>query len=408
MPGRTRKRRIEINKRCAKILSEEIDKSTLVVAFGIVRAVLDEPVKAINGLQEVKSAPRRHALIKKGLRGRIGRFRPKLPKLAIDILPLHLVLRPLQIFEKGGFACSDVRRRRAFCKRRTSEKENGEGRKNSGHGSHGDRYRAFVKSAPERLLTQHRKTGRLTHMFPIRDHNPSERTPFVTWALIGLNVAIFVSYYAQMFDDQRALGLFFYQWGLVPAEVTSTSFVTSMFLHGGPMHLIGNMLFLWVFGDNMEDQMGSVGFLGFYLGSGIAAALAQVLADPSSTIPVVGASGAIAGVMGGYLLMFPKARVDILIILIIIFRVIPVPAWLVLGAWFCIQLVQGSMTPTDMGGVAYWAHAGGFAAGLLLTIPLWRRRGGPAFWRRTEGHPPHPEARYRTVRTSVPTVRRRR
>ncbi len=244
-------------------------------------------------------------------------------------------------------------------------------------------------------------------MFPIRDHNPSLRTPYVTWVLLGINVLVFISYFA-LFQDQRALGNFFFTWGLVPADASPVTFITSMFLHGGIMHLAGNMLFLWVFGDNMEDQMGHGGFLLFYLCSGLAAAAAQYLADPSSTIPMVGASGAIAGVMGGYLLMFPRARVDILIILIIIFRIIPVPAWIVLGAWFGLQLVQGSMTPTDMGGVAYWAHAGGFAAGLLMTVPLWRRRGGPAFWRRTDGHPPHPEARYRTVRTSIPRVRRRR
>ena len=245
-------------------------------------------------------------------------------------------------------------------------------------------------------------------MFPIRDHNPSERTPYVTWALITVNVAVFLIYYPALFQDERALGFFFFEWGLVPADASPASFVTSMFLHGGPMHLIGNMLFLWVFGDNLEDQMGHTGFLAFYLMSGLLAAAAQFVTDPTSTIPMVGASGAIAGVMGGYLLLFPRARVDILIILIIIFRIIPVPAYIVLGAWFGLQLLQGSMTPTDMGGVAYWAHAGGFAAGLLMTIPLWRRRGGPVFWRRTHGHPPHPEARYRMVRTSVPRVGRRR
>ncbi len=245
-------------------------------------------------------------------------------------------------------------------------------------------------------------------MFPIRDHNPSERTPYVTWALITINVLIFLGYYLTLYQDERALGRFFFEWGLVPAYASPTTFVTSMFLHGGLMHLIGNMLFLWVFGDNLEDQMGHLGFLIFYLMAGLLAATAQFVADPTSTIPMVGASGAIAGVMGGYLLLFPKARVDILIILIIIFRIIPVPAYIVLGAWFGLQLLQGSMTPTDMGGVAYWAHAGGFAAGLLMTIPLWRRRGGTAFWRRTHGHPPHPEARYRMVRTSVPRVGRRR
>ena len=257
------------------------------------------------------------------------------------------------------------------------------------------------------LLTLTVKIGPVADMFPFRDHNPSERTPYVTWALIAVNVVVFASYFA-LFQDPRALQQFFYTWGLVPLEASGTTFVTSMFLHGSIMHLLGNMLFLYVFGDNMEDQMGHAGFLFFYLAGGLAAASAQFLADPGSTIPMVGASGAIAGVMGGYLLMFPKARVDILIILIVFFRIIPVPAWIVLGAWFGLQLVQGSMTPTEMGGVAYWAHAGGFAAGLLMTIPLWRRRGGPAFWRRTDGHPPHPEARYRMVRTTVPRVRRRR
>lgn len=174
------------------------------------------------------------------------------------------------------------------------------------------------------------------------------------------------------------------------------------------MHLAGNMLFLWVFGDNMEDQMGHLGFLFFYLMAGLLAGAAQFVSDPMSTIPMVGASGAIAGVMGGYLLLFPKARVDILVILIIIFRVIPVPAYIVLGAWFGIQLLQGSMTPSDMGGVAYWAHAGGFAAGLLFTVPLWLRRGGTSFWRRTHGHPPHPETQYRTVRTHIPRVSRQK
>lgn len=255
-------------------------------------------------------------------------------------------------------------------------------------------------------LTSAREQGRLTPMFPFRDHNPSSRTPFVTWALIAINVAIFFGYFS-MLGNERMLQLFFLEWGLVPARATPTTFVTSMFLHGGIMHLAGNMLFLWVFGDNMEDQMGHVGFLMFYLLGGFAAAAAQYLADPSSPIPMVGASGAIAGVMGGYLLMFPKARVDVLIILIVIFRIIPVPAWIVLGAWFGIQLVQGSVTPTEQGGVAYWAHAGGFAAGLIMTWPLWQRRGGTAFWRRTDGHPPHPDAQYRLVRTSVPRVRRR-
>ncbi len=242
-------------------------------------------------------------------------------------------------------------------------------------------------------------------MFPIRDHNPSLRTPYVTWALIAINVLIFLTY-SSLLSNDRALAHFFFDWGLVPAAARPETLVTSMFLHGGLMHLGGNMLFLWVFGDNLEDAMGHLGFLLFYLAGGLAAAGAQYASDPTSTVPMVGASGAIAGVMGGYLLLYPRARVDILVILIIIFRVIPVPAWIVLGAWFGIQLIQGSVTPAGAGGVAYWAHAGGFAAGLILTLPVWFRRGATAYWRQTEGHPPHPDAEYRWVRTNVPRVHR--
>ena len=246
-------------------------------------------------------------------------------------------------------------------------------------------------------------------MFPIRDHNPSQGRPFVTWALIAVNIAVFVSFYFQ-FETDQALNRFYFEWGLVPrfAAEDPISFVTSMFLHGGVMHLAGNMLFLWVFGDNLEDEMGHLGFLAFYLAAGLAAAGAQVWSEPDSLVPMVGASGAIAGVMGGYLLMYPRARVDILIIIVIIFKVIPIPAWIVLLSWFIIQLVQGSLSPTEAGGVAYWAHAGGFAAGLLLTFPLWVRRGAWAFWQRTDGHPPHPEAQYRFQRTRIPSVPRRR
>ena len=242
-------------------------------------------------------------------------------------------------------------------------------------------------------------------MFPIRDHNPSERWPYVTWALIATNLLIFFSYY-HLFSNDRAIAQFFFDWGLVPAYERPSAYITSMFLHGGIMHLAGNMLFLWVFGDNMEDQMGHLGFFLFYLFGGVAAAWAQNASAPLSTVPMVGASGAIAAVMGGYLLMFPKARVDILLILVIFFRVFPVPAWIVLGAWFALQLVQGWTVSSEMGGVAHWAHAGGFLAGVAMTLPLWLMRGGARFWRRTEGHPPHPETRYSTGRTRIPRVRR--
>lgn len=248
-------------------------------------------------------------------------------------------------------------------------------------------------------------------MFPIRDHNPSGLTPYVTRALIAVNILIFLSY-VHMFSDPRALDGFFRSWGMVPARVTGGegwhTLITSQFLHGGWLHLGFNMLFLWIFGNNMEEEWGRLRFLGFYLVCGMAAAVLQLMAAPQSQIPMVGASGAIAGVLGGYLLMFPRARVDVLFIFIIIFKVIPLPAWFMLGIWFALQVVGGLAAPPDAGGVAYWAHAGGFVAGVVLTVPIWLRRGGTAYWGRNFGAPPRPEARYRRVRSSVPRVRRRR
>ena len=246
-------------------------------------------------------------------------------------------------------------------------------------------------------------------MFPIRDHNPSLRTPYVTYALIAANIAIFAAYWPY-FADEVAIAGFFNDWAMIPVQVSNGqqvhTLLTSMFLHGGLAHLGGNMLFLWIFGDNLEDELGHVGFLIFYLASGIGADLAQLMANPTSPVPNVGASGAIAGVMGGYLLLFPRARVDVLIIFIVFFRVFPVPAWAMLALWFGLQLFNGAASDASLGGVAYWAHAGGFVIGFLWVLPLWLKRGGPAYWRRTHGHPPHPEAKYRTTRN--PTVRRRR
>lgn len=246
-------------------------------------------------------------------------------------------------------------------------------------------------------------------MFPIRDHNPSGRVPYVTYALIAANVAIFLSYWLTL--DEQGLYVFFYSWGMVPAFISEglglPGLLTHMFLHGGWMHLAGNMLFLFIYGDNMEGEMGHGRFALFYIASGLAAAGLQYGVAPWSEVPMVGASGAIAGVMGGYLLLFPRARIDVLIIIVIFFRIFPVPAWAVLGLWFVLQVFNGAVTPTDGGGVAYLAHIGGFVAGLALTLPLWRRLGGPAYWRRTEGHPPHPEARYRLAPSSVPRVPRR-
>lgn len=246
-------------------------------------------------------------------------------------------------------------------------------------------------------------------MFPIRDHNPSERTPYVTLSLIAINVVIFLVGLT-LYQDQRALSQLYYDYALLPVRLSNgenyTALLTSIFLHGGFMHLAGNMLFLWIFGDNLEDEMGHVPFLLFYLVCGIGASLAQFAVDPLSNIPTVGASGAIAGVMGGYLLLFPKARVDVFVFFIVFFRVFPIPAWIMLGLWFGMQIFSGVSTPTSGGGVAYWAHAGGFLAGIFLTLPLWLRRGAKDYWKTNDGHPPHPDATYSP--STIPTIRRRR
>lgn len=246
-------------------------------------------------------------------------------------------------------------------------------------------------------------------MFPIRDHNPSERTPWVTRALIAVNCLVYLLQLPIAWDEM-AMASFWFDWALIPAFVSegeqTYTLLTSMFLHAGFAHLAGNMLFLWIFGDNLEDQMGHLPYLAFYLACGLLAEFAHIAADPASVVPTIGASGAIGGVMGGYLLLFPRARVDILLIFIIFFRVFAVPAWLMLGLWFVFQVAFGFGTPADLGGVAYWAHAGGFVAGAVLTLPVWLRRGAVGFWRRTEGVPPHPEAVYSP--SLIPRAGRRR
>jgi membrane associated rhomboid family serine protease len=247
-------------------------------------------------------------------------------------------------------------------------------------------------------------------MFPIRDHNPSGRTPYVTYLLMAVNIGVFLSY-ASLMNDPRAINLFFYNWALLPERVTMgggyTGVFTSMFLHGGWMHLAGNMLFLYIFGDNIEDEMGHMGYLGFYLACGVLSAAAHVISAPMSGVPTVGASGAIAGVMGGYLLLYPKAKVDVLIIFIVFFRILPIPAWIMLGLWLGMQFIGGVGADPTSSGVAYWAHAGGFIVGVILTIPIWLRLGGPNFWSQTQGHPPHPDATYKTRRSHIPKVKRK-
>jgi membrane associated rhomboid family serine protease len=248
-------------------------------------------------------------------------------------------------------------------------------------------------------------------LIPIRDHNPSQKRPYVTYGLLAANILIFISYYG-LFANDAALIRFYADWGMVPAAIASgdglDTLLTHQFLHGGLLHLASNMLFLWIYGDNMEEAWGHWRFLLFYLACGILAALAQFVSEPASYIPMVGASGAIAGVLGGYLLLYPRARIDMFLFLLVYFRVIPIPAWLVLGSWFGMQVFAGLDPAASEAGVAYWAHIGGFVAGKALCLPLWHRMGGRDMWAKTHGHPPHPEASYRVGRTDVPKAGTRR
>ncbi|WP_172293877.1 rhomboid family intramembrane serine protease [Pseudoruegeria sp. HB172150] len=248
-------------------------------------------------------------------------------------------------------------------------------------------------------------------MFPIRDHNPSQKTPYVTYALIVVNIAVFLLTLPAMSDNRESMNLL-YHWAMIPARISEGeafyTLLTSAFLHGGAMHIFGNMLFLWIFGDNMEEHCGRVGFLAFYVACGVGSGLIHYLTAPYSTVPTVGASGAIAGVMGGYLLLFPKARVDVLFIFIIIFKIFPIPAWIMLGFWLGLQVVNGFGTDASVAGVAHWAHVGGFAIGFLLTLPGWLRLGGTGFWNRTHGHPDHEPVPYKLQRSSIPRVSRNR
>lgn len=247
-------------------------------------------------------------------------------------------------------------------------------------------------------------------MFPFRDHNPSGRTPYVTYTLIALNVLIFLSYWAEL-NNARYMNTLLLDWAMVPAFISNghgqAGLLTSIFLHGGVMHLLGNMLFLYIFGDNIEDEVGSVKFLGFYLAGGLMANLAQYAIAPGSDVPVIGASGAVASVMGAYLLLFPKARVDIILIFIIFFKIFTLRAWIVLGIWIAMQFWGGFGSDPEASGVAYWAHIGGFVAGLLMIYPRWRSKGSDAFWRETNGVPPHPETAYRFTQSGIPKIRRR-
>lgn len=203
-----------------------------------------------------------------------------------------------------------------------------------------------------------------TRMIPLRDVIPSRTTPFVTIALISLNAAAFL--FELTLPDER-LSAFFLTYGVVPAALSGPTLISSMFLHGGWLHFLGNMLYLWIFGDNVEDRLGHGRFVAFYALCGIVAAMAQVLARPDSMVPTIGASGAIAGVMGAYLVMFPHSRVLTLIPLFVFVELIEIPAVFFLGFWFLMQLFSGVGSvgrAADAGGIAFWAHVAGFLAGL--------------------------------------------
>jgi membrane associated rhomboid family serine protease len=202
-------------------------------------------------------------------------------------------------------------------------------------------------------------------MFPIADENIGRRiTPVVTWALIGLNVLVFIY---QLSLGMAAMGAFFATWGVQPYEIIRLrdlpALMTSMFIHGGLGHLFSNMIFLHVFGDNLEDVMGHLRYLVFYLICGFAATFAQIAIDPSSQIPMIGASGAISGILGGYLVLFPTGRVKAIVFLVVMM----VPAWIMLGLWFGLQAFSAwGALGREGGGVAFMAHVGGFIAGVVL------------------------------------------
>ena len=221
-------------------------------------------------------------------------------------------------------------------------------------------------------------------MIPLSDDNPSRTTPFVSYTVLGLCILAFL--WQVTLGPERGQAIV-YALGVIPAVLISdaqlppsldlvspwVTVFTSMFLHGGWMHLIGNMLYLWIFGDNVEDSMGHGRFVLFYLLCGVAAVFAQALPEPGSQIPMIGASGAISGVLGGYLLLYPHARVLVLIPLGLIMHTVRLPAGWVLALWFGLQLVSNLMSEGVGGGVAFRAHIGGFVAGMIL-VPLFKHR----------------------------------
>ena len=231
-------------------------------------------------------------------------------------------------------------------------------------------------------------------MFPIRDRLPTRRFPVMTITFIAINIIVFAWQMLVLGTrGEEGLQQAVYAFGVVPARVaadpgplTWLTFVTSMFMHGGFMHILGNMLYLWIFGNNVEDVLGRFWFIVFYFLTGFAASAAQVISSWGSNVPGIGASGAIAGVLAAYLIFFPAARVDTLIFLGLFSRIASLPAVLVLGLWFVLQLFNGVLAfgVAQSGGVAWFAHIGGFVAGLILALP-WvarARRTGKGSWYR--------------------------
>jgi len=215
-------------------------------------------------------------------------------------------------------------------------------------------------------------------MIPYKDDNPTQTLPLVTVLLIGINIAVFI---LQIFVEGSGQEIIF-AYGAIPVNILhlhSTqpipalmTIFTSMFMHGGLLHLAGNMLYFWIFGDNIEDSLGHIRFLVFYVFCGIVSAYAHAVVDPASTVPMIGASGAISGLLGAYILLFPSARINTLVFLGFFVQVIKIPALIVIGIWAIIQILSGflSQGAEHHGGVAWFAHAGGFLTG-LLTIKLW-------------------------------------
>ncbi len=213
--------------------------------------------------------------------------------------------------------------------------------------------------------------------FPFADENPTNKKPIISWLIIFFCSSIFLN---QIFEPTYITEQTFLSFGMIPAilfgysELSGPlkiippflSIFTSMFLHGGWMHIIGNMTYLYIFGDNIEERLGKLKFIIFYLFTGIVAALTQAIIDPTSTIPMIGASGAISGVLGGYLVLFPRAKIKVLFWFIIFIKVIKIRAFIVLGGWIIIQFISFNGADLNSGGVAYAAHIGGFISGIFL------------------------------------------